>query len=367
MAAVAIRRNNQRLMEVSYASELVVDRDAGVIRGVKILGRESANGRTYSDQAMREAALLYDGRGVNLDHDRTGKERKVAEGFGRIGNATVRPDGVYGDLEFLKSHPAAEQVCEAAERMPEQLGMSHDAEGTVVRQNGRMVVESITSVNFVDMVRKPATNAGLFESQGGTQMTLLREQADLLPPEEEAAVAVEEPVEAGPTPADEVKAARDKAAMAILKRALDGEIMLKDALKQITEVVGKLDGAMAGMTGPEAAPAEEAEPAIPESIGQRRLDPDMIKLQEKVSRLEREATARDLLEAKDIEAKASRISALIAARNTEEQQELLEDWPQRSSGMHASRPAQSSPLLRLRENVNGKYPDTHEGFLRSIK
>jgi len=366
MAAVAIRRNNQRLMEVSYASELVVDRDAGVIRGVKILGRESANGRTYSDQAMREAAILYDGRGVNLDHDRTGKERKVAEGFGRIDNATVRPDGVYGDLEFLKSHPAAEQVCEAAERMPEQLGMSHDAEGTVIRQNGRMVVESITSVNFVDMVRKPATNAGLFESQGGTQMTLLQEQADLLPPEAEA--AVEEPVEAGPTPADEVKAARDKAAMAILKRALDGAIMLKDALKQITEVVGKLDGAMVGMAGPEEAPAEEeTEPAIPESIGHRRLDPSVVKLQEKVSRLEREAAARDLLEAKDIEAKASRISALIAARNTEEQHELLEDWPQRSSGMHASRPAQSSPLYRLRENVNEKYPDTHEGFLRSIK
>ena len=36
-----------------------VDRSAGLIRGVKILGRHSKNGRTYSENAMRQAVELY--------------------------------------------------------------------------------------------------------------------------------------------------------------------------------------------------------------------------------------------------------------------------------------------------------------------
>lgn len=365
MPAVAIRKNKQRLLEVSYSSDLKVDLENGVIRGVKILGRESANGRSYSDNALLEAAVLYDGRGVNLDHDRTGKERKVAEGFGRIRNPEVRSDGVYGDLEFLKTHPMAEQVCEAAERMPEQLGMSHDAEGTVSRQNGRLVVESITGVNYVDMVRRPATSAGLFESNGGKQMTLLastqiREEEHMLPATD--AMAAEPEAEVDPN--EEVKAALDKAAMAILKKALDGGIELSEAFTKIKDLMGTKEKA----TG-EGEGEASVEAPVPE--GHRtgpapQLDPKLFKLQEQVNRLEGEAKAKELLETADIAPRPAYVAALIGAKTPEEQNELLEEWPKRAGVMSAGRPAQSSPLHRLREDTV-KYPDTHEGFLKSIK
>ena len=45
-----------------------VDRLAGVIRGVKILGLESRNGRTYLPEALAAAAPLYEGAKVNVNH-----------------------------------------------------------------------------------------------------------------------------------------------------------------------------------------------------------------------------------------------------------------------------------------------------------
>src|SRR4029079_5122261 len=73
------------LLELTFSDRHTVDRDAGVIRGVKVLGRESRNGREYSDRALHEAARLYDGIGVNLNHpDRCEPNpvRPVEAGFG---------------------------------------------------------------------------------------------------------------------------------------------------------------------------------------------------------------------------------------------------------------------------------------------
>ena len=45
-----------------------VDRQAGVIRGVKILGLQSRNGRTYLPEALAQAAPLYEDAKVNVNH-----------------------------------------------------------------------------------------------------------------------------------------------------------------------------------------------------------------------------------------------------------------------------------------------------------
>ncbi len=45
-----------------------VDRPAGVIRGVKMLGLESRNGRTYLPEALAQAARLYEDAKVNVNH-----------------------------------------------------------------------------------------------------------------------------------------------------------------------------------------------------------------------------------------------------------------------------------------------------------
>ena len=60
-----------------------VDREAGVIRDVRILGRESQNGRTYSQHALEQACRLYQNVKVNIDHpDRStpGAERASQQG-----------------------------------------------------------------------------------------------------------------------------------------------------------------------------------------------------------------------------------------------------------------------------------------------
>jgi hypothetical protein len=143
-----------------------VDREAGVIRDVKILGYASANGRRYAPEAARRAIGLYEGIRVNVDHPpaaRPEAERSLASRFGVLKNVAAREDGLYGDLHYLRSHPLAEMAVEAAERMPEALGLSHNAEGRVSQSGNEAIVEEIVRVRSVDLVADPATTRSLFE------------------------------------------------------------------------------------------------------------------------------------------------------------------------------------------------------------
>ncbi len=143
-----------------------VDRDAGVIRDVKVLGYASANGRRYTPESVRRAVALYEGVRVNVDHPpstRPEAERPLAARFGVLKNVAVREEGLFADLHYLRSHPLAEMTAEAAERMPEALGLSHNAEGRVAQQAGQTVVEEIVRVRSVDLVADPATTRSLFE------------------------------------------------------------------------------------------------------------------------------------------------------------------------------------------------------------
>src|SRR5262245_31890456 len=148
---------------------LRVDRAAGVIRNVKILGWRSANGRDYDPQGVDPA--LYENRPVNINHLRPGQERSVYDRFGRTVNCVRRADGIYGDLEYLKSHPQAGPVAEAAERMPGVYGLSHVARGHQTAGTGSAY--AVESVQSVDLVGDPATVAGLHESRGITPVKTL--------------------------------------------------------------------------------------------------------------------------------------------------------------------------------------------------
>lgn len=160
----------EQLVERVASNSVRVDRAAGILRGVKVLGYESANGRTYSREAIARARGLYEGRAVNVDHPaRPNDPRGLASRFGRLVNVVVESDGLYADLEYLKSHALANVVCEAAERMPGNLGLSHNADGRTVRRGGKTIVEEIKSVRSVDLVSDPATTSGLFESRGHTR------------------------------------------------------------------------------------------------------------------------------------------------------------------------------------------------------
>ena len=156
-----------------------IDRDAGVIYGVKIIGCDSRNGRHYPNDTLRQAIPLYENSKVNLDHPEGDprKSRSYHARFGMIRNVQLREnEGLYADFWFNPRHTIAEQLLWDAEHAPDNVGFSHNVEAVVRRQiadNRRQssdggitaIVEKIVAVRSVDLVADPATTQGLFESQ----------------------------------------------------------------------------------------------------------------------------------------------------------------------------------------------------------
>lgn len=143
-----------------------VERDAAVIRGVKILGIRSRNGRLYLPEALQRAAALYEGAKVNVNHPKGGPAapRDYQDRLGVIRHVRFRPDdGLFGDLHYNPKHPIAEQLAWDAEHQAGAVGLSHNVEAITRRQRDQLVVEAINKVTSVDLVADPATTRGLFE------------------------------------------------------------------------------------------------------------------------------------------------------------------------------------------------------------
>jgi hypothetical protein len=156
------------------STDIQVDRENGVIRNVRILGRVSKNryepgtdSTEYTVGCMEQARPLYEGKKVNIDHKRLPGERSAVDGFGKLINVRYLNDSLIGDLHYLKSHRLAESVVEDVERKLGVYGLSHDAVGGaehIDRKGKKLVIESIASVKSVDLVQDPATNRTLWES-----------------------------------------------------------------------------------------------------------------------------------------------------------------------------------------------------------
>jgi hypothetical protein len=143
-----------------------VDREACVVKDVKVCGLQSANGRRYSRDALRNATRLYEGARVFFDHPE-GREntRKFRERFGRLVNVRSTADGLTADLKYNPRHPQADQFLWLAENDPAGMGLSHNAEGSGRRDGDGVLVEAITRVHSVDIVDGPATNFSLYEQE----------------------------------------------------------------------------------------------------------------------------------------------------------------------------------------------------------
>lgn len=291
-----------KLIETVYSSDAKIDREAGVIRRVKVLGRESANGRTYSDQAMHDAARLYEGAEVNIDHDRKepNRERGLLEGFGVLRGVTEESDGIYSDLHYLKSHPATEVFLERAERFPDKVGLSHNADGKANRHGKKLIVESIAKVNSVDVVRNPATNKGLFESKDQTMPTTVKEILESIFPETFAvcgllemdgmgAMAVDAPAATEANSEEQVKTAFRAMVMA----AFDDEALdTKATAKRIKTILSAYDKLSGSSSAGETAPDAKEEKPMSESK-EKTPDPLLTKLAESVERIEKREADRE--------------------------------------------------------------------------
>lgn len=325
------------LREFVESKTLNVDRAAGVIRDVKILGHESANGRTYSRAAITKARGLYEGMRVNVDHPKKpGESRGVSDRFGRLVNVREKQDGLYGDLEYIKAHPLAEMTAEVAERMPDQLGLSHNAEGRMAK--GGKLVESITKVHSVDLVSDPATVRGLFEE---TNM---------------------EP-EMGETSGsgNAIKDAFNAEIMKIVNG--DGDLQtkvsgIKDLLKSLETTMSKLNG-----EEPAAPPEEEAAPAE-ESRKGKKSDPTVAELQEQLNQFRVRDEVRALFEAAGVRPDSLQVKAACLLPTEAERKAFVE-----SMRGGVTRPRSAGPLTESRreDGESLAMPKDSESFAALVR
>ncbi|QDT01271.1 hypothetical protein [Adhaeretor mobilis] len=160
----------------SRGVRLRVDAAGGVLRGVKLIGRHSKNGREYRESTLRQAAALYEEAKVNVNHPAGGTlvPRDYRDRLGVIRDvqyvgAGTEQSGLFGDLHFNPKHPLAEQLVWDAQHNPRNVGFSHNVLARLTREDSQTVVEEITHVRSVDLVADPATTHGLFESQADPQ------------------------------------------------------------------------------------------------------------------------------------------------------------------------------------------------------
>lgn len=150
----------------SRGATLAVDREAGVIRGVKILGAESRNGRLYPHDTLVRARELYEGAKVNVNHPKGSPlgPRDYQDRIGLIRNVSIVGEaGLFGDLHFNPRHGLAGQLEWDAQHAPENVGLSHNVVARTSKRDELTVVEAITRVVSVDLVADPASTHGLFE------------------------------------------------------------------------------------------------------------------------------------------------------------------------------------------------------------
>lgn len=160
----------EEIRDYTSLGNLKVDRVGAIVHNVKIIGFQSANDREYTPEALKQAIPMYEGVNVNIDHPEGGpdEQRSAWDRIGFLKNVKfVEGKGLYGDLHLLPSHPFTERILEAAEKMPQIYGLSHNAkgEGFEDKKTKKFVVNKVAEVRHVDLVADPATTHSLAESK----------------------------------------------------------------------------------------------------------------------------------------------------------------------------------------------------------
>lgn len=369
-----------------------VDREAGIIHDVRILGSESRNGYRYAPQAIKEAATKYEGLGAYIDHsysEEGGGERKFNDLFGRFENVRHTDTEARGDLHFLKSHALAERVCEAAERFPQNFGCSHEAYwGQRSSIGGETVIESISSVSSVDIVTSPATNNGLFEShrerpdmstktpvktsirklleaagdKGKKTLKRLLEadpgMAGVAAPAMLDNTELESPAEDA-SPEDMMEQARNAQVVAILDDdSMDVPAKLA-AIGAILTAHGDIQAAVGGDTGTTDT-TPPADKAVAESL--RKLQSENAKLKADALLRESQASARKLLVEAEVEPTDELVEAVALLPTEDKRKKLIESYPKAGTygTLIGQRPDVSPPLRE--STAVGNFSDEAKEF-----
>ena len=170
------------LMTEDSAVEELEDGGGTMVRGMKLLGLESRNGRTYDTHGVRSTGSdRLTGARVFLNHPAQATDaRRYEDQIGSVVSARYREgQGHFGDVRFNPKHAVYEQLMWDIRNNPSGLGMSINASLKVNRRRdsaGRIVVEGIHSIRSVDIVTHPATTNGVFEHEETDVAELTAEQ-----------------------------------------------------------------------------------------------------------------------------------------------------------------------------------------------
>lgn len=315
-----------RLLEESYyTGQGQVDPENHVIRDVKLVGKQSKWGYTYTDEALQGAVPLYEGVPVYENHaekaDKGRGERRVEDKVGWIENVRWKADGNYGDFHFLESHPHTPMFLEWATRNPKGIGFSQVAFGKKKGKRGALqYVESINEVLSVDLVASPATTGGMFESYSEDipkMKTTLKELVESFGSDSEKKnlTLLEESVLGVQVELDEPEDG-DKGVVSRGIQAAVTDLFAEGG--DITEPVNRLLNAQQILrTG---KPAEF--PADPPKDQSELVE----SLREELNAMKAEKQALELLQEHSVDSSRIRIKQLIRCDSKSEQMELVEEW-----------------------------------------
>lgn len=173
----------------AFESVDVTEAAQGVLKGVKLLGLRSRNGKNYDTDGVRQTAISrLSGARVYVDHpspENASKTRSYSDAFGFVQEGSVEyraGKGYYGTLRWNPSHPLASQFAWDVANTPRNLGMSINGRIKPGRRDaqGDVVVEAIDEIRSVDLVTRPATANGIFESEGRDDESLAdTEESDM--------------------------------------------------------------------------------------------------------------------------------------------------------------------------------------------
>lgn len=327
-----------------------IDRDAGIIRGVKIIQPKSKNGRRYLQEALQEAAPMYESMRVYIDHidpEKKNKQRSKSDRWGKLVNVKEADGGLVGDLHYLKSHSLTEPILESIERF-EDTGLSHDASGMVERRDGETVVTKIEKVHSVDFVEEAATNRNLFEG------------VEDRPMKKKVLAVLREGVEDKSVSRCLARLAEQKDAPDL--EALEMEVADGATDDQILSSAGSslFSALFEGKTFSEGVdalrvlvedPAAKSDPPKEDQGLVESLQRELQELKEERAREKSEASCRSLLEAAGVEVTDKRLEYLMAIPEGK-RQNLVDEFPKKGR-----RPDRSPGVTtRVSEGTAGEIP-----------
>ena len=333
-----------------------VDEAAHIVKHVKILGKESVNGRDYSRVINAGTAAKYEGASVYIGHVKNANESRSSNYGDRIGtirSPVAESDGIYGDLHYNPKHPIAEAFVYDAKNSPTNLGLSHHADLVMSNAGSKNIVESIEKVHSVDLVNRPATNNGLFESESPVKKTIkevlesiaketvagdvltMRTVLEDMMGSDAAVGAMPVDSEVGASAEDQTKSAFRTMVMA----AFDDESLdSKATAAKIKSILAAYDKLSGGGTpekkDPPAEPAKESAEA-------------------ELTRLKRENEARRLAVTEGVKLEDIDIKAVCALESADDRAAFVKRLPKVEAKEGAAPPPKPARSSSVTEAVNG--------------